>query len=124
MRGCAAIDRDDDPRTVCFEAQQSRRIRAIAFAHPVGDIDRGMRTDGREETQQQRSRCCAVDIVIAKHDDRLAVPHGAQQARDSTIHVAQMQRVRQPVAQPRRQKSRRFINTDAALREQASDDFR
>ena len=78
MRGGAAIDGDDDGRAVGFEAQQCRRVRAIPFAHPVGDIKRGRRADCRKETQQQRGGGRAVDIVITEHDDRLALLHGTK----------------------------------------------
>ena len=83
-----------------------------------------MRADRRKKAQQQRRRGRAIDIVVAEHDDRLAVPDGARQPRHGAIHVAQMQGIGQLIAQPRRQKSGRFIDADAALRQQASDDLR
>ena len=49
MRGRAAIDRDHDRCPVGFEAQESRRVWAIAFAHAVGDIERGACADRGEE---------------------------------------------------------------------------
>ena len=76
MRGSAAIDRDNDRRPVSFEAQESRRIWAIAFAHAIRDIERGGCADGSKEAQQQRGGCRAVDIVIAEHDDRRAIANG------------------------------------------------
>ncbi len=83
-----------------------------------------MAADRREEAQQQGRRGRAVDIVIAEHDDRLAIPHRAQQPRHGAIHVAQVQRIGQLVAQPRRQKAGRIVDADAALRQQPPDDFR
>ncbi len=72
MRGRAAIHRHDDRRPLGLEAQQRRRVRPIAFAQPVGDIDRGIAADRRKKAQQQGRRGRAVDIVIAEHDDPLA----------------------------------------------------
>ena len=124
VRGRAAIDRDGDRRALCLQAQQRRRVRAVAFAHAVGHIDRGAGADRREKPQQQRRRGRAVHVVIAEDDDRLAVADRADEAGDGRRHVAQMRRVRELLAQARREKDRRLGKADAALRQQPPDDLR
>ncbi len=91
-----------------LQAQQRRRVRAIAFAQPVGDVDPRRAADRREKTQQQRRRGRAVDVVVAEHGDRLAVADRPHEPLDRRIHVAQMRRVGQLLAQPRREKPRRL----------------
>ena len=123
MRRRAAIDGDDDPHALVAQAQQSRGVRAVALAQPVRDIDPGSRPDRRKEPRQQRRRGRAVDIVIAKDADRLAVVHRADEPRHGSIHVAQMRGIGQLVAQARRQEARRVVEIDAALRQQPPDDL-
>ena len=123
VRGGAAIDRDDDMGTVGLEAQQGGRVGAVTLAQPVRHIDRGVAADCREEAQQQGRRGRAIDVVVAEHHDALALADRAHQALDRRRHVAQMRRIGQLIAQPRRQKQRRFIRAEAALRQQPADDF-
>ena len=53
----------------------------------------------------------------------LAVAHRADQRADGGIHVAQMGRIGQLVAQARREEARRMVEIDAALRQQTPDDL-
>ncbi len=123
MRGRAAIDGHHDAGAFRLQAQQRRRVRAIAFAQPVGHINRGMAADCREEAQEQRRRGRAVNVVIAEHDDPLAVADRAHQAIDRRHHVAQMRRIGQNLAQPRPEKTGGLGDPDAALRQQPGDDL-
>ena len=123
MRICPAIDRHDDPHSFRAQAQQGWRVRAVALAQAVRHIDPGSAADRREKPRQQRGRGRAVDVVIAKYGDRLAVAHGVDEPGGRSLHVAQMRGIGQLVAQARRQKTRCLVEIDTALSEQAPDDF-
>jgi hypothetical protein len=49
--------------------------------------------------------------------------HGAQEPRDGAVHISEMRGIGQPVAQSRREKARRLVDADAALRQQPPNDL-
>ena len=98
-------------------------VRAVALAQAIRHVDPRSAPDSGEEPRQQRRRGRAVDVVVAEDGDRLAVAHGANEPLHRGVHIAQMGRVRQLIAQARGEKTRRMIVVDPALGEQPADDF-
>jgi len=96
----AAIDSDHDAYPFLPQAQQRRGVRPVALAQAIGYVDPGRSSGSGEEPRQQRRGCRAIDVVIAEDAYRLAVAHGVDEPRRSRVHVAQMRRVGQLVAQP------------------------
>ena len=123
VRGDAAIDRDDDRRALVLQAQQRRRVRAIALALAVGHVDRRPPARREEEPLEQRGGGRAVDIVVAEDGDRLVALERGDEARDRPVHVLQMRRIRQAIAQHRIEEALGILRRDAAARQQAADDL-
>src|SRR6516165_5743741 len=119
-----AIDGDDEARSFRAETQQRRRVWAVAFAQTIRNVDARPASDGCKKTHQQRRRCRAVDIVVAEDSDGLALAHGSHEPCRRSLHVAQMRRVGELVAQARCEKTVRMVMVDAALSEQPTNNFR
>jgi hypothetical protein len=122
-RGHTAIHRHHQFRSLPVQAQQRRRVGAIALDDTVGDIDRQIGASGPEEAPQQGGGRRAVHIVIAEHRHLLA---GHDRPRDAVcrdIHVPEMAGVGHQRAQSRRQISGRPVHSDAARRQHPADQF-
>ncbi len=124
MRAGAAIDGDRHRDALRLEPQQRRRVRAVALALAVGDVEPDAAADGGEKALNERRRGRAVDIVVAEDGDELAVGDRAHQPRHRHVHVLQMRRVGQEVAQGRREEALRRLDLDAARGQQPADDLR
>ena len=112
-------------RALFLQAQQRRRVRAIAFAHAVGHIDRGAGA-----RSPRRTAAAAPPRSRRRHRNR-------RRRRSSRRRGSRGRAARRPasmsrrcagsgscVAQPRREKARRLGEADAALRQQPPDDLR
>ena len=121
--GDAAIDRDDDAGTFILEAEQRRRVRSIALALPVRDIDHDATARGLEKAPEQRRRGGAVDIVIAEHGDRLAPLERLDEARHGLVHVEEVRRIGQLVLETRLEKTLGRLGRDAAAREEPANEL-
>ena len=119
--GDAAIDRDHDRGALLLDAEQRRRIGAVAFLAPVGNVDGDVAADGPEEARQQRRRGGAVDVVVAEHHDLLALADRAHDARDGGVHVLEMRGIGQELAQGGLEEVRHAFEIDLARRQQAAD---
>ena len=115
----AAVDRDHHIGPLLLELQQRRRVGAVALQPAIGDVDADIAADAAEEAQQQRRRRGAVDVVVAEHDDALARAHRAHQPRHGGVHVLEMQRIGQELAQRRVEEIRHALEIDVARRQQA-----
>ncbi len=120
----AAIDADDQPRSPRRQAQQRRRVRAVAFDQPVGDVRDHRAAESAEEAGHQRGGTGAVHVIVAEHRDRLAPLHGKSQAISGGVHVGEQRRVGQQRAQGGGEEIRRGFHPDAARGEQSPDDLR
>ncbi len=101
-----------------MQLQQRRRIGTVPLLAAVGNIDADIAADSAEETQQQRRGRRAVDIVVAEHDDALALLHRAYQPSHGGVHVLEVQRIGQELAQGRLEEVRHVVETDIARRQQ------
>jgi len=117
MRRRAAINGHDDPNPLFAQTQQGRSVGAIALMNPIGHVGPAAPSDGGKEAREQGGRSRTVDIVIAKDADRFAIAHGPDQPRRRRLHVDQMRRIGEQVAQARREEPRRVIAIDPALRQ-------
>ena len=126
VRGDAAIDGDDDRGALALELQQRRRVRAVAFALPVGDIERRLRRRPR-----RRSAAAAPPRSRRRRRNRRRRrssrwPRIARTRRSTARSMSlQMRRIGQLVAQA--SASRNALaprQADAALRQQPADDLR
>jgi len=115
----AAIDGDDDLDALGRERPQRRAVRAVSFLETVGDVERRVGARGAEESQHQRRRRGTVDVVVAKHRDRLARPHRAREALGGPIHVLEMRRIGKPVLQGRVKEALDLVDADPARRQQS-----
>ena len=116
--GDAAIDRDHHVGALLLELQQRRRVGTVTLLAAIGNIDADIAADAAEEAQQQRRRRGAVDVVVAEHDDALTRAHRAHQPRHGGVHVLEMQRIGQELAQRRVEKIRHALEIDVARRQQ------
>ncbi len=89
-----------------------RKIRAVAFGHPVGDVGDDMDTELREIIDQQRRARRTIDIVIAKDGDGFLALHRQHDPRNRLIHIDQVKGVRQVITKGRVQKLRHRIERD------------
>ncbi len=118
VRRGAAIDGDDEAGTLVFQLQQRARRRAIAFAHPVGDVDARFDPERGQEIVQQRRRARSVDVVIAEDRDALAVLDRVAHARDRLVHVLEIRRLGQQALQRRVERVPHLARPHAPRRQQ------
>ena len=73
----AAIDADDQRRPGADQAQQRRRVRAIALQHAVRHMGQHRAAEPAQQQRHDRRAAGAVHVVVAEHADGLAVraPH-------------------------------------------------
>ena len=71
-----AVDGDDERGAFLDKCLDGRRVRAIAFEQPVGDIDARREAVMGKEPRHQRRGAGAVDVVIAENGDPLALLDG------------------------------------------------
>ena len=83
----AAIDRDDELRSRLTDFDERGARRAIAFHQPVGDIGADGKAEPAQQPHEQRRRGCAVDVVIAKDRDGLALLDRVGEPRGGGVHV-------------------------------------
>ena len=118
-----AVDGHDHPHPVVLEAQKRRRVGAVAFRQPIGNVDLGARADRREIAREQRRRGRAVDVVVAEHDHPLAVSNQIDQAGDRLVHVGEPRGIGQQRAQARVEKGFGVVGLDPARGEHPADDL-
>ena len=115
--GHTAIDGDDDCSPIGLQLQQRGRVRPITFLAAVRNIDVDIAAYGAEKSQQQRRGGRAVDVIVAEHDNPLALLHGLRHPRDRCVHVLEMRRIRQEAAERRVEKIRHRVRIDIACRQ-------
>ena len=87
--GSTTIHRDDQTRAFGLQSSEGWGRRAIAFRHPVGDIETWGRAQTGEKFRQQRRRHRAVHVVIAEHRDTLALLQRRGHPRHGDVHFRQ-----------------------------------
>ncbi len=110
--------------TLCalvLEGDERRRVRPIALALPVRDIDDDARAGRLEEAAEQRRRCRAIDIVVAEHGDRLAPLERFDKARHGLVHVEEVRGIGQLVLEARLEEALGRVGTYAAARQKTAD---
>ena len=110
----AAIDGDEKLRAALGERADRLDIRAVALDDPVGNMDQVRRAAGAQVLGEERRAAGAVDVVVAEDRDDLAGQDGVGEALGGVLHVAQLVRVRQEVAQLRGKEARHLVHGDAA----------
>ena len=103
------IERHHEAAARLREALQRRRVRAIALAQPVGNVDRRGCADRAEIAAEQRRRGRAVDVVVGEDADRLAGRDRVRQPLDRDVEIEKVRRIGQAVADPRPQEGRRRV---------------
>jgi len=120
----AAIDGDDQRGALVHQRADGVGIGTVALEDAVGDIDARRQPLGGQEAGEQGRGRGAVDIVIAEDRDLLAALDRIGDARRGGVHVGERRRVRHQPAEARLEELRRCIDTDAARRENAGEQFR
>jgi len=120
---CAAIDRDDQARSLAGNAHQSLAGGPIAFEQAVGYVV--TRFVAKLAHQQDEQRCAgrAVDVVVAIDSHGLAGHHCLGETVGGGVHVAEFGRVRQEGAQRRGAVAFQILTRDTAREQKLGDDI-
>ncbi len=124
MRGGAAVDGDDQAVSRCGQPAQRRRVRSVAFADPIGDVDGHVGAEAAEKSDEKGAGGRAVNVVVAENGDRLIVNDGRRHPFGCRDHVAQQARVGQQPAQRGGAEVGGHGRIDAARRQNPSDHVR
>ena len=89
VAGGAAIDRDQERGALPGERAHRIDVGAVAFEHPVRDMDQRIEAGVAQEARQRRRRGRAVDVVVAEDRDGLAAHDRIGDARRGGRHVGQ-----------------------------------
>ena len=73
----AVVNRDDDARAFCYGAFDSGRLETVSVLVAVGQEAVAVGTHALEKIQQHGGAANPIDVVVAVHDDLLAVADSA-----------------------------------------------
>ena len=99
VRHRAAIDRDDQARSLFAQLHQRLSTGAVAFQQPVRDIIVRLAPEHAEQADQQSGGRCSIDIVIAVDGDLLARQDGLCEPIGGNLHILEDRRVGQESGQ-------------------------
>ena len=117
----AAIDGDDEGRTLLGKRGERGRRRPVAFGEAVGDVGRRRLPVGAQEALDQRHGRRAINIVVAEDGDRLGSADGAGEALRAPLHVLKACGVRQEVPERGVEVMRQCRSVGATRGEEAPD---
>ena len=120
-RGGAGVQRDDQAAATLGELGQDARIRPVAVAHPVGDLDLDRDAERAQVARHQCGRGGPVDVVVADQAHPLRRQNRRGQPLGGAIEIVQVRRVGQPVAHARVEVRRRLAGADAAPGQHAAE---
>ncbi len=124
MAGRAAIDGDDQRRTIGGELLHGGWVWSVAFEDAIWNIDFWIETEMVEEAVHQRRGCGTVHIVIAEDGDLLALFDRVGNALCGVLAIRQRVGIGHQRANCRIEKSKRVIHADIAACQHAGDQLR
>ena len=95
----AAIHRHQKLHALLDQTLQGVTIGAIALRQTIGNMKAAWNTCRGQALHQQRHRTGPIDIIIAKHPDRLTVCHRAHQTLHHAVHIAHDERIGHQITQ-------------------------
>ena len=120
----AAIERDEKLHALGLERFDREPAWPVAFGDAVRDVDVGPAPHRFQETDDERHRRDAVDVVVADEADMLRAPDRRGEALGPPVEVAQLQRRRHELADRRVEMPARLVERDAAPGQHASQHLR
>ncbi len=118
----AAIDRDDQARSLGAEPHQRLAARPVSLEQAIGDIVPGLEAQIAQQADQQRGAGRAVDVVIAEDRHPLLRQHRLGQPVRCNVHVAEDRRIGEKLAQHRGPLLGQIFPRHAATEQQLVDD--
>ncbi len=88
----AGVAGEDHVCALVDQALQVGQIDPVPRAETVGDVVSHLRARSAQRRDEQGGGRLPIDVEIAPDGDQLALPDGAAEALDGTIHVGQVER--------------------------------
>ncbi len=120
----AAIDRDQERRSLRGQCSHRFGVGAITLEQPVRNVDQGIEPAMAQMPREQGGRRCAVDVIVTEDRDFLAAHGGIRDALCSDLHLRNRERIRHHLADGRIEKIRHGVELDVAPGEHARQHFR
>ncbi len=124
VAGGAAIDGDQERGARGMERADRLDIGAVAFEHPIRNMNDRIEAAMAQEPRQHRRRAGAVNIIVAENRDLLAARDSLGQARGGRRHVGEHARIGHQQPHGRVEKTDRLLHLDPAARQDAGQQFR
>ena len=101
VRHGSAVDGNDQARPAFAKLDQRLAGGAIAFEQAVGDVIVRLHAEIAQQADEQRRTGRPIHVVIAVDSDLLASEHGLREPVRCRVHIVELRRVGQEIAQGR-----------------------
>jgi hypothetical protein len=113
----AVVDADHERRSASARFLDRVRAERVAVGESIRDVPLRASTEHSEEPHEQRRSRDAVDVVVAVHEDRLALRNRPRDPRRRGFHAGEQRRVVQH-REPRLEVCARLFRFDDAARDE------